>query len=245
MLRRGAFEFFVIVAGILAAFYVDEFRDARRIAALEEEYAERLQSDLADAVQNLTTGAAWAADRADGGRSVISHLAGEEELAPSALAAAAYGAGLVPIARERRLGRRTTFDELVSTGNLGTIQDTELRDRLARYYEEYARIGGRVEDWPADWRESVGSMLHPDVILALEADRVCRLESATPSECVLSASHLDLARFSQRLAEQHLRFAGELNRIVQYQDRQRDDLLGFLTMTETMLADLRESGLVR
>jgi hypothetical protein len=33
MMRRGALEFIVIVIGILSAFSVEEFRDARRLAA--------------------------------------------------------------------------------------------------------------------------------------------------------------------------------------------------------------------
>lgn len=122
LLKRSATEFLIIVTGILAAFYVDEFRDARRAEDLEREYASRLAADLEDARENLAIGVSYARQRADAGRAVLAHLAGDVGLAPVPLMVAAYEVNLVPVARERRLGRRTTYDDLVTTGNLGMPQ---------------------------------------------------------------------------------------------------------------------------
>ena len=249
-LKRAATEFLVIVGGILAAFYVEEFREARGDRALEREYAQQIASDLDDALETVSGGVQLATRRAYAGRVVLTHLSGGPQQTPSHLIIAAYEVALYPIARERRLGRRTTYDEMVTTGNLRTIVDTGLRHSLARYYEEYARIGGRLEDSPEEWRVWVYRLLSPDVILSLSQVvrndvEGCFSEAEMQDYCSLAIPSEDELRFVRQLQSEAEYARGELHRVVRYQDRQMSDLAGFLEVTTALREELSASGLLR
>jgi hypothetical protein len=245
LVKRATVEFLVIVTGILAAFSVDEFREARAIRALEREYAQRIASDLDDAAQNLTAGVQSTRQRADAGRALLAHLSGASPLSPPDLVLGAYEVGLFPIARERRLGRRTTYDELVTTGNLRSIGDAGLRQSLARHYEEYTRIGGRLEDRPPGWRTWAYGLLTPDLLEALRGVEGCFTGLARPGHCLLAIPLEDQDRFVQELEADREYALRELRQVVQYQDRQVSDLIGFSEGTAALLNELTASGLTR
>lgn len=251
LLKRGAAEFLIIVTGILTALSVDEFRESRRLAATEQEYLQRLATDLDDSEQSLVAGLAWTKDRAKAGRAVLSYLSGgDDQLTPSQLILASYEVNLVPASAERRLGRRTTYDELLSTGNLVTIRATVVRDALARYYEEYSRIGARLDDAPDGWRNWVRRLLPPDVLLDVDtassssmSPRGCSFASASDTGCaVVIPAEVEL-HFARQLMSDAAFATGDLNQLVQYQDRQISDLEGFLVRTTTLRELLKQSGI--
>lgn len=244
LLKRALVEFLVIVTGILAAFSVEEFRDARDLRAIEREYAHRIAGDVDDALASLGDGMESAHARAEAGRAVLSHLSGVRELAPNQLVVAAYEVALYPISRERRLGRRTTYDELVSSGNLRTIGDAALRQSLARYYEEYNRVGGRLEDRPPGWRVWVYGLLSPSSLGALRGAEGCFAGSLSPVACDIMVPEADAARFVDRLATDHDFARSELNQMVHYQDRQAGDLEEFLEASQAIRRELSTSGLL-
>ena len=241
LLKKGAVEFLIIVTGVLAALSVDEYRDAHRQAVIEREYLQRLVADLDDAQTNLARGLAWTKSRARSGRAVLDHLAGVGHLTPTEVILASYEVNLVPASAERRLGRRTTYDELLSTGNLTTIHDSALRDALAQYYEEYSRIGARLDDAPEGWRVWVRRLLPPDVLLEVDASSnpgttstPCLATSAPEPGCGGPIPAEVQEAFTRQLRTDAAYARGELNQLVQYQDRQATDLEGFMEATATL-----------
>ena len=127
-----AIEFVIVLAGIVIGFQVTGWNEARRDRARERSYYAQLLLDLE-------------ADQATGRRGVAAADAGDAHVeALLALVqmdpASAVGDGdlirAVPAAGYAYLPRatRTTYDELISTGNLRLIRDVDLKRALGSYY---------------------------------------------------------------------------------------------------------------
>lgn len=134
-------ELLLLITGILVALAVDGWIDDRRDVRLEHAYLERLERDLG---QNLVTLDEYLAfeqrQTADG---VLAYRAlrgvpgiGHEEVAQA----------LSHLANRRTLRLlRATYQDLLSTGNLGLIRDQALRDAIGQLYEEADRMVAVVD----------------------------------------------------------------------------------------------------
>ena len=130
--RKTATEFVVIVAGVLAALAVDQWRDYRSDRETEAEYLGRLRIDLnadikyySDLERIFETKARIIKDIRDNEVAVL--LSRQPEDLMQDLVYSGY-TSLPP-------NRSATFDELVSTGNLALVQDLTLLDALSQYYK--------------------------------------------------------------------------------------------------------------
>jgi hypothetical protein len=237
-------EFLVIVVGILSAFWVEEYREIRNSTADEAIYLARLEADLEGGTEAMTRGITWVDSRRADGRAVLSYLeSGTSDRHPADLVIASFEVSLVPVSAQRRLGDRSTYDELLSTGNLTVLEDVEVRDALARYYLEFDRIGGRLLQIPEDYRQRSAGLLDPDLAEQLEAiDPTCRTRAGTgPDGCGIEIDEPDQQRFLQGLMADRDEAWRELTRLIQYQDRQAQDLRAFLARTSG-LKRLLEGG---
>ena len=129
---RGAAELVIIVAGVLVALWIEGWREARVEAATEREYLTRLEADLvADSVR--LAGRLDAEIRLDENtRRAMDFVrtGAVPEADTVAVVAALHFSGFINFYRPQS----TTWDDLVSTGNLGLIRDRDLRERVGRYY---------------------------------------------------------------------------------------------------------------
>jgi len=132
-LGRGLTEFVTIVVGVLVALAADGWRADLAERRLEDEYLERLQQELeADAVIFARAREAFAAKEAP-----LSRLL---ELKPRQIDAEQLAADLTAASRwswNFPRANSTTFDEMRSTGRLGLIRDTEIRQAVQEYYARY------------------------------------------------------------------------------------------------------------
>ena len=134
---RAAIEFVVIVAGVLVALSAEEWLHSRADSTLESEYLERLSTDVRADIGR------WAAvdrrlERKNAALRGVEIWLRSPDRTEEALrqlvadlvmgAFLAYGAGTD--------AQRATFDELVSTGRLQLLRETELRSALISYYGE-------------------------------------------------------------------------------------------------------------
>ncbi len=246
MLKRRAFEFLVIVIGILSAFWVEEFRESRSAAADEAAYLARLLTDLDGGVEAMQTGLDWSDSRRAAGRALLDYLeAGVSDLSRTELILASFDVSLVPISAARRLGDRSTYEELLATGSVAVLQEAALREALATYYMEYERVGGRLLEIPQEFRSRSAGLLSPQLANRLRARRSTnRCFFSVPQaddSCDVTVGRDEEERFFLGLAEEPEVAWRELSRLVQYQDRQVEDVRGFLARTEALRALLDAS----
>jgi len=144
VIRMGA-EFLVIVVGVLVALAVDEWSNSVQERELEREYLQSLSRDLAE------DSAAYAGALAP---NVEEALAALREIVSVARGFEAMPIDTVAFVRlmwESRFSvtqfeeRRTTFEELLATGNLSLIRSAELRASIVSYYEQVRMSTSRSE----------------------------------------------------------------------------------------------------
>ena len=122
-----ALDFFIVVAGILIAFQITNWNEARKINGEAKEFTNQLKADLAEEAWVYESVIEYYGDVRDNTARVVDALEGKSEVSDQALVIAAYRATqYVPILR-----RRETFDELTATGRINLIGDEKLR-RVAK-----------------------------------------------------------------------------------------------------------------
>jgi hypothetical protein len=129
---NAVLELIVVAVGLLMAFQVDRWWEARHDRETEQQYIDRLIDDLESDVENLAGAVGRAEFRLSLAR-LLMDVAESPELATQSpvdfiiavqQAAFTYTPALTS----------NTFDELRSTGNLGLLRDTELKNSLFDYY---------------------------------------------------------------------------------------------------------------
>jgi hypothetical protein len=137
MLRNGKpaevfFELVIVALGILMAFQVDRWRDARSNHDLEQQYLARLSDDIALDIREINNGIELAElrlrfaellmdaaeDSAVAMRSPVDFILAIDQ------ASYTFTPALTS----------NTFDELLTTGNMGLLQNTALKNDLFGYY---------------------------------------------------------------------------------------------------------------
>lgn len=125
-------ELLIVAVGILMAFQVDRWWEARRDREAERQHIDRLIDDLESDAKNLEYGVTLAEFRLSLAR-LLMDVAEHPELAMQSpvdfivavrQAAFTYTPALTS----------NTFDELRSTGNLRLLRDSELKNALFDYY---------------------------------------------------------------------------------------------------------------
>lgn len=144
VIRMGA-EFLVIVVGVLVALAVDEWSSSVQERELEREYLQSLSIDLAE------DSAAYAGALAPNLEEALAALRTIVPVARGVEAMPIDTVGFVRLMWESRFSvtqfeeRRTTFEELLATGNLNLIRSAELRASIVSYYEQVRMSTSRSE----------------------------------------------------------------------------------------------------
>ncbi len=132
-LRWFGAEFLVVVTGVLVAIALNAWYQGRRNATTEATYLALLSRDLEHTVADLRQAAAFERSQELYGltayRALSSRRAGPE---PDSVRVALTQL----IVRRTATLSKATYEDLLSTGNLGLIRDRALRDRIVRFYDE-------------------------------------------------------------------------------------------------------------
>lgn len=130
-------ELALLITGILIALAVDGWIDGRRDARLERQYLELLSRDLGRDIKVLEETLEF--EEAQVAASVLAYRALRSGVPPEEREAVAAALGQLTARRTLRLGR-ATYTDLLSTGNLRLIRNSDLRDRIVRLYEANERV---------------------------------------------------------------------------------------------------------
>ena len=110
-------DFFIVVAGMVIAFQITNWSEARKINGEANEFTNQLKADLAEEAWVYEFVIEYYGDVRDNAARVVDALEGKSELSDQTLIIAAYRATqYAPILR-----RRETFDELTATGRINLI----------------------------------------------------------------------------------------------------------------------------
>ena len=166
-LLRAVAEFAVIVAGVLVALVVDEWRDTLRDSAAETRYVERLIADLRFDSLELSSAPEAVADK-QGRLQRLLMLSAPDIEDSRLLADAANDLGRAWIwGFDYPAARRLTFNEILSVGRLDLISDLEVREAISQYYwlheDTEARIESRRTSLPGLSYELVREETNADV----------------------------------------------------------------------------------
>ena len=153
-----ALDFFIVVMGVFIGIEVANWNQVRQDRQEERRYYGQLLADLRGDLEVFAQ-AEKRADRYDAAAQlVIDRLGGKvpPNASPGQMAMAIHKAGWVYIP----YASRGTYNELVSTGNLGLLRNAELKSEIAHYYasfDEARQWDWLLRDQQSDyWAETAG-----------------------------------------------------------------------------------------
>lgn len=156
-------DFFIVVIGVFVGIEVANWNQARQDRQEERRYYGQLLVDLQGDLETFS-GAEKLADRYDeAAQLVIDRLGGKAppQASPGRMAIAIHRAGFIYIPYTSR----GTYNELVSTGNLRLLRNSQLKSEIASYYGTFDRIrqwDGLLRDQQSDyWAETAGVLPRP------------------------------------------------------------------------------------
>lgn len=157
--KRGKLvaEFFLIVAGVLAALAADTAFENHRDTELKDEYLTRIETDIRDDVEAIKYRVEFFNDVQSFCGDVLKWLGSDAPVNKETLLASFYAAEVWPF-----LPNRSTFEDLQNTGNIRLLDDIELRTSLSYYYNraDTARSGWNPSE---DYRGTIRGVIPIEV----------------------------------------------------------------------------------
>ena len=123
-------ELLVVVLGVFIGLQASNWNDARGEDRRAAVFTDRLRADLREEAWGYEMQVGYFSEVAANARRAADVLAGKAQMDDEALLVAAYRATQY----NSNIRRRATYDELTSTGEIGLIRDTALRDLAMRVY---------------------------------------------------------------------------------------------------------------
>lgn len=222
-------DFLVVVAGIFVGLQVDDWNTSRQQHILERQYLEAIVEDLNVDIESyaftgeVTQAVAEDVDYLFGVLGDDNLLGDDFSRLPSSIRRASYA--YFPVIN------RTTYDELISTGNLALLRDKALKRRIATYYaeaESTRQWDGSLRQTQIDHRNSVAGLLTP------VQERLVRRDEPVP---MTKAEALDLlARARERQGLKNI-----LSLIASMHQRLEDDALEDDGLAKELKAEIEVS----
>ena len=123
-------ELLIVIAGVFIGTQVSNWNEDRVTNRKAEAFAERLRSDLREEAWSNELLVQYNQEVLANAERAVAALEGQATVPDEALLVAAYRATQY----KQKGRRRSTYDELTSTGAIGLIRDPHLRDTAMRVY---------------------------------------------------------------------------------------------------------------
>lgn len=156
-------ELVIVVLGVFIGLQVSNWNQERTTTQQATNFANRLKTDLREEDWAYQLQIAYNREVLANADRTVSVLEGKTTMADEALLVSAYRATQY----KERLRRRSTYDELISTGTIGLIRDRTLRDTAMRLYNFPAIDNVVREGMQSRYREAFRMNLPIDVQRAL------------------------------------------------------------------------------
>jgi len=152
-------DFLIVVVGVFIGIQVANFNSARIEAARADSYLQRLHQDVSDDIVMLQQRKALWARQIKLGREALAATElrpGEQTRAWEIVRVFHHASNSVPLHL-----RDGTYADMVSSGQLGLIADTDLRDRATLYYT--SSWGIDLSSIIPEYRMAVRRIIPPDI----------------------------------------------------------------------------------
>jgi len=145
-LRTYFAELVVIFVGVVLAFSVDNFREARNDRAVEAQYLSAFRQDLTADLKMLQVQKVSRQNQLKNAKTLLEFYEGRPN------DAAAFFEAYFPVLKELKVSpNRNTMDEVLSSGSLRLIQNGKIRSDLLNLYATYAEIAFFEEHMARDF----------------------------------------------------------------------------------------------
>jgi len=178
-------DFVIVVAGILIAFQITEWNEARRDRTLEREYLQRFYVDTIGSIERQNEFAQWDDLRIET-QGLVLDILRKGELAEKDVPR--FNDGLLYFGYLQPMDFRwAAIEELKSTGRIGLIRNKKLRDLIIKTEAEYEGrmemrqyIGNRISAYREhiDRRFAVLHAANDDSIVRLDYDFIALTKDA-------------------------------------------------------------------
>jgi hypothetical protein len=158
-----AVELLVVVLGVFIGIQVSNWNQARVTDQQSAVFTEHLRADLREEDWGYQLLIAYSQEVLKNAEQAVNALSGKTPISDEALVISAYRATQY----KQRLRRRSTYDELISTGTIGLIRDRRLRDTAMRLYNIATIDNLTREGMQSRYREAFRMTLPNDVQRAL------------------------------------------------------------------------------
>jgi hypothetical protein len=156
-------ELVIVVLGIFIGLQVSNWNQGRTVDQQAAKFAERLKSDLREEDWAYQLQITYNREVLANAQRAASALEGTTTMSDESLLICAYRATQY----KQRLRRRSTYDELISTGTIGLIRDQTLRDTAMRVYNMPTIDNTVREGMQSRFREAFRMSVPNDVQRAL------------------------------------------------------------------------------
>lgn len=159
MNRRGRIigEFFLIVIGVLVALAVETALDERQDDSLRDEYLARIAADVAADKLSIEYRIEFFTAVTQFSQDTFDWMQSDSPMNKDALLASFYAAEVWPF-----VPNASTYEDLMSTGNIRLLRNIELRTNLVRFHiqADASRPGWTPEE---KYREIIRGVIPTDV----------------------------------------------------------------------------------
>lgn len=158
-----ALDFFIVVIGVFIGIEVANWNQGRQDRQEERRYYGQLLVDLRSDLETLSFAERRADEFDEAAQLVIDRLSGKvpRQASPGRMATAIHHAGWIYIP----YASRGTYNELVSTGNLRLLRNSQLKSEIANYYATFDTIRQwdvLLRNQQSDyWAETAGVLPRP------------------------------------------------------------------------------------
>ncbi|HJU76843.1 MAG TPA: DUF6090 family protein, partial [Sphingomicrobium sp.] len=158
-----ALDFLVVVMGVFVGIEVANWNQSRHDRQEERRYYGQVLVDLRADLATFSRAERQADRHDEAAQLVIDRLGGKAtpQVSSGRMATAIHLAGFIYIP----YASRGTYNELVSTGNLGLLRNSKLKSEIANYYGTFDRDrqwDGLLRDQQSDyWSETAGVLPRP------------------------------------------------------------------------------------
>jgi hypothetical protein len=221
--QRAVAEFAIIVLGVLAAFAVDNWNQARLDAGLESQYLSRLLADITNDIERLE----FTLEQADQKNSALEvvrrwrvDIDESEQLIDALRVSVALGFSLPFL-------NTATIEDLTNSGQLSLITDTGLRQGTLQYYRAMNDVTDRLRRRMTAFPSYVYSIMEP-ALRSEDHDVYSDALSRCATTCISTLDAAGTPEF-QRLATAEANYGQEIVEIVSV----------FLNRSQELAAQLR------
>lgn len=161
-------DFLIVIFGVFIGTNVTNWNDARITQQRSEAFTERLQNDLRVENEYAVSLHAYFKDAKQASIVAFDGLTGAGDFDDREILINIFRAGQFQWYERRS----AAFDELLSSGELGLIKDTVLRETAVKFYSNSSNVFeiNRTSAQKSEFRQLVDELIDPDVRFALQAE---------------------------------------------------------------------------